>query len=102
MKQSCIEHGFIRTDMCTGCGRVQYAIDSQLTEEKKEKIRLKERSLKNACAQPWRAKFKDKPRTAKIREVLLQKYFKGEEVGEYEGASVVRVDKFTRINLKGK
>ena len=88
--------------MCTGCGRVQYAIDSQLTEEKKEKIRLKDRSKKNVCAQPWRAKFKDKPRTAKIREVLLQKYFKGEEVGEYEGASVVSVDKFTRINLKGK
>ena len=73
-----------------------------MTEEKKEKIRLKERSKKNACAQPWHAKFKDKPRTAKIREVLLQKYFKGGEGGECEGASIVRVNKFNRINLKGK
>ena len=102
MEKSCIEHEFAPADMCSGCRRVQYTCDRQMTEEKKEKICLKERSKKNACTQPWHAKFKDKPRTAEIRDVLLQKYFKGGEGGECEGASVVRVNKFNRINLKGK
>ena len=102
MEKTCIEHEFAPADMCMGCVRVQYTSDRQMTEEKKEKIRLKGRSKKNACAQPWHAKFKDKPKTAQVREVLLQKYFKGGEGGECEGASVVRVNKFNRINLKGK
>ena len=100
MEKTCIEHEFAPADMCMGCVRVQYTSDRQMTEEKKEKIRLKGRSKKNACAQPWHAKFKDKPRTAKIREVLLQKYFKGGEGGECEGASVVVVNKFNQTNLK--
>ena len=104
MEKTCIDYAFATADMCSGCERVTFTIGRQKTEEKKEIIRKKKRSVKNVCTQPWHVKFKDKPRTAKIRELLLRKYFKGVEGGIYKGGgtSVEIVNKFNRKSLKGK
>ena len=32
-------------------------------------------------SQPWHVKFKTKPKTAKIRELLIKKYFEQEDRG---------------------